>query len=53
MSAKATKTVCLRLDPDLYDQVKEAAHRSQVAMSTIVHQILKDYLDSKEKDYDL
>ena len=47
--AQASKTMYLRLDPDVYDKVKEQAKKDGISMSAIVVQLLRAYLNNKEE----
>jgi predicted HicB family RNase H-like nuclease len=46
--AQASKTMYLRIDPEVYDKVKEQAKKDGKTMSAIVVQLLRDYLSKRE-----
>ena len=53
MTEKKTKTVAIRMDPEMYGDIREIADYNGLAVSQLIRRLLKKALDDMSVEEDL
>lgn len=53
MTEKKTKTVAIRMDPEMYGDIREIADYNGLAVSQLIRRLLKKALDDMNVEEDL